>query len=228
VRVAAKVIVLGRQGAGKGTQCARLASTLGVPHVSTGDLFRAEIASGSPLGEELDGFVRSGALVPDGLVLDVLARRLGDRTARARGYLLDGFPRTLAQGQALFEVLGADAADAAVEIDVPRAVVERRLAARRICRGCGAISVAAADGSASPPCATCGGEVARRDDDTPEAIARRLDLYDEQAAPLLVWLDSLGLLVTVDGDGSPEAVTSRLVAAVTSRLPGIAAPTRTA
>lgn len=226
--MAAKVIVLGRQGAGKGTQCARLADRLGVPHVSTGDLFRAEIASGSTLGQALDGYVRTGALVPDNVVLDVLAGRLGDRAVRGRGYLLDGFPRTLAQGQALFEVLGADAADVALEIDVPRPVVERRLAARRLCRGCGATSVAPDDADHLPPCGTCGGEVGRRDDDTPDAIARRLDLYDEQATPLLVWLDSLGLLVTVDGDGNPDAVTSRLVAAVTARLPGVVAPTRTA
>ena len=216
--MAAKLIVLGRQGAGKGTQCTRLAQSLGVPHVSTGDLFRAEIKSGSALGRELDSYVSSGALVPDEVVLDVLASRLGDRTARARGYLLDGFPRTLAQGQALFEVLGADAADLAVEIDVPRAVVEERLLARRICGDCGTIT-AVVDGAPASPCDDCGGELVRRDDDTPEAIARRLDLYDEQALPLLTWLDSQGILASVDGRGRPDDVHDRLVAAVADRLP---------
>lgn len=216
--MAAKLIVLGRQGAGKGTQCTRLAQSMGIPHVSTGDLFREEIASGSALGQELDDHVSSGALVPDEVVLDVLASQIGDRAGRARGYLLDGFPRTLAQGQALFEVLGAGAADLAVEIDVPRAVAEERLEARRICGDCGTIA-SLIDGASTSPCDDCGGELVRRTDDTPEAIARRLDLYDEQALPLLTWFDSQGLLVSVDGVGDPDDVHDRLVQAVVARLP---------
>lgn len=116
---APRLIVLGRQGAGKGTQCARLATRLAIPHLSTGDLFRAEIASGTDLGVVVDRYVAAGELVPDDIVLDVVAARLGDNAQRALGYLLDGFPRTEAQIQALFEVLGADAAELAVEIDVP-------------------------------------------------------------------------------------------------------------
>lgn len=216
--MAARLIVLGRQGAGKGTQCARLASRLGVSHLSTGDMFRLEIAAGTELGRQLDGYVRAGELVPDDLVLDVVARNLGSTERRAGGYLLDGFPRTVAQGQALFEVLGADAADLAIEIDVPRGAVLDRLASRRICDGCNGVTTEAeVAGQAS--CRTCGGALIRRADDTPEAITRRLDIYDEQAAPLLVWLDSHGLLETVDGTGPPEEVHQRILSVVASRIP---------
>ena len=191
--MSARLIVLGRQGAGKGTQCARLAAALGVPHVSTGDLFRREIALSTTLGRRIERYVGTGRLVPDDLVLDAVAATLGDADSRARGYLLDGFPRTLAQGQALFEVLGANAADIAVELLVPVDVVMRRLAERG------------------------------RDDDHPELIARRLALYEEEAAPLLVWLDSMGMLVTVDGVGEPDEVHERLVDAVAARIPALRA-----
>lgn len=212
-----RVIVLGRQGAGKGTQCGRLASHLGVPHISTGDLFRAAIAARTDLGLQAQGYVDRGELVPDGLVLDLVAAHLGGPEARKVGYLLDGFPRTLAQGQALFEVLGAGAADLAVELDVPTAAVLPRLARRRVCPSCGCVT-AAPDGELTVPCPRCGGVAVRRDDDTEEAIATRLALYDEQSTPLLVWLADQGLLVTVDGTGDPDDVFARLSGAVEPRL----------
>jgi adenylate kinase len=188
-RVTARLVVLGRQGAGKGTQCRRLAEVLGLRHVSTGDLFRAEMGTGSVLGRAVARYVTAGELVPDGVVLDVVATNLGAAAARAEGYLLDGFPRTLAQGQALFEVLGAGAVDLALEIEVPVDVVVGRLAARG------------------------------RADDHPDAIERRLALYDQQAGPLLVWLDALGLLETVDGRGAPDGVHERILATVDRRVP---------
>jgi adenylate kinase len=218
--VAARLIVLGRQGAGKGTQCARLAARLGVGHLSTGDLFRAEIAAHTPLGRQLDRYVAAGELVPDDVVLDVVAAHLGSSELRAHGYLLDGFPRTLAQGQALFEVLGAGAADLALEIDVPLEVVSERLAARRTCSACRAI-VAAREGQRR--CDACGGVLERRADDHPDAIARRLSLYDEQSGPLLVWLDSQGILVTVDGTGQPDDVHEQIFGAVAQRVPAVRA-----
>ena len=218
--MAARLIVLGRQGAGKGTQCVRLAARLGVPHLSTGDLFRAEITASTALGRELQRYVLAGELVPDEVVLDVVAAKLGAAPARAGGYLLDGFPRTLAQGQALFEVLGAGAADLAVELDVPKDVVARRLALRRVCVECGAVTSAAHE-SDSAPCRTCGGRIERRSDDHPEVIARRLTVYEQEAGPLLIWLDQQGLLVSVDGQGDEDAVHGRLFDAVAERIPAV-------
>jgi adenylate kinase len=221
VQVGARLIVLGRQGAGKGTQCARLATHLGVPHISTGDLFRAAIAAETALGLQAKDYVDRGALVPDELVLDLVAAHLGGTDARRSGYLLDGFPRTLAQGQALFEVLGTGAADLAVELHVPTATVIPRLAARRVCQDCGLV-MAAPDGVTHHlACSRCGGIARRREDDTPAAIERRLALYDEESGPLLIWLADRGLLVTVDGDGLPDTVFDRLVAAVDLRLAGV-------
>lgn len=226
--VGARLIVLGRQGAGKGTQCARLATHLGVPHISTGDLFRAAIAAETPLGLQAKDYVDRGALVPDGLVIDLVAAHLGSTEARRKGYLLDGFPRTLAQGQALFEVLGAGAADLAVEIHCPTDAVLPRLAARRVCRDCGKVS-AAPDGVTHHLACECGGIAERRADDTEEAIARRLALYDEESGPLLLWLHEQGLLETIDGMGSPDEVFDRVVAGVTPRLARLraSAPRRT-
>jgi adenylate kinase len=212
-----RLIVLGRQGAGKGTQCARLATHLGIPHISTGDLFRAAIAAATPLGRRAQSYVDRGALVPDDLVLDLVAAHLGGGEARRQGYLLDGFPRTLSQGQALFEVLGTGAADVAIELDVPTRAVLPRLAARRVCRDCGTVT-ASPDGIPTVTCPTCAGTAVRRDDDTDDAIARRLALYDEESAPLLLWLADRGLLVTVDGTGHPDDVFDRLTAVVGTRV----------
>lgn len=219
-----KLIVLGRQGAGKGTQCARLATHLGVPHISTGDLFRAAIAAGTPFGLRAQEYVNRGALVPDDLVLDLVAAELGSAEARRNGYLLDGFPRTLAQGEALFEVLGAGAADLAVELDVATEDVLARLAMRRVCNACGSITTAPEE---SVPCPVCTGTATRRADDTDEAIAHRLSLYDRQSGPLLMWLADQGLLVTVDGLGDPEEVFGRLERAVQPRLARLRAAEQT-
>ena len=217
---APRLIVLGRQGAGKGTQCARLADRLEVPHLSTGDLFRAEMAAGSHLGAVVERFVGAGDLVPDDIVLDVVAARLGDKIQRSRGYLLDGFPRTEPQAQALFEVLGADAAKLAVEIDVSAEAVIPRLASRRICVECGTVTNLHTE-SPTGRCPVCRGFLERRADDHPDAISRRLALYDEQAAPLFGWLRAQGLLITVDGLGDPDEVHERVVQAVVERVPDL-------
>ncbi len=218
-----RLIVLGRQGAGKGTQCARLAARLSVPHISTGDLFRAEAANGTDLGQEVAAHLDAGSLVPDAVVLDLLAARLGNTAAREAGYLLDGFPRTLAQGQALFEVLGARAADVAVELHVPTSIVLPRLAARRVCQQCGATYSVPTGTAEITQCPRCGGQVTRRSDDTDAAIARRLAAYDRESAPLLTWLDQLGLLVRVEGEGDPDEVHHRLVDTVRTRVPELEA-----
>lgn len=214
-----RLIVVGRQGAGKGTQCSRLAHSLSVPHISTGDLFRAEASSGTALGRQVAGYLDAGRLVPDDIVLDLVARRLGGPEARTGGYLLDGFPRTLAQGQALFEVLGGSAADVAVELHVPTSVVLPRLAARRVCQDCGATSSARPGDPDVTCCTRCGGQVGRRTDDTDEAIQRRLADYERQSGPLLSWLEQAGLLLRVDGVGEPDVVHRRLLDGVRGRPP---------
>ena len=208
----ARIIVLGRQGAGKGTQCSRLARRLAVPHISTGDLFRAEVAAATPLGLRAGDYLERGELVPDDIVLELVTARLGSPDGRSAGYVLDGFPRTLPQGQALFEALGSSAVDRAIELHVPTHVVLPRLAARRVCDRCGT-STTVAPGVAELPCG-CGGTLVRRADDTDEAIATRLALYDTETAPLLAWLGGLGILTTVDGTGCPDVVAERMVEAV--------------
>ena len=218
-----RLFILGRQGAGKGTQCQRLADRLGIEHVSTGELFRAAVASGSRLGEKVQFYLDAGELVPDDVVLDVVVRRLAVIDAADRGFVLDGFPRTVSQADALVTILGTEVCDLAIEIDVPTDVVLPRLAARRVCRGCSR-SFTAPDPSVERwQCEVCDGVVARRADDTEIAIRRRLAVYDEETAPLLVWLHSKGLLLTVDGTGTPDQVHNRLVAAAGSLTVPIAA-----
>ena len=215
----ARLLVLGRQGAGKGTQGAILAGRLGIPHVSTGNMFRAEVAAGTPLGTRVSRYLEEGALVPDDLVLELVASQLGGEEAHAAGYLLDGFPRTLRQGQALFEVLGPDAVDLAIDLDVPTEVVLPRLASRRVCEGCGAATTVAPGGADGARCEACGGRLVRRADDTDEAIAKRLALYDAEIGPLRAWLDEIGVLTVVDGTGELAEVAARVVEAVEAHLP---------
>ena len=204
-----RVVVLGRQGAGKGTQCVRLARRLRVPHISTGDVLRAAVHDGTDLGRRVAVVMNAGDLVPDALMLDVVADRLRQPDAK-RGFVLDGFPRTLAQGQALLDLLGDHGLDLAVDLDVPEDVVIARIAARRICRDCGDTSVALDAATTAYPC-ECGGTMEQRADDTELAVSRRLAIYADQTRPLVNWLASLNLLVTVDGTGSPDDVEARLL-----------------
>ncbi len=218
VSVVAKILVLGRQGAGKGTQAARLAARFGVPHLSTGDCFRRAVASGSELGRTVKAYMERGDLVPDRLVCDVVAACLGEPRAR-RGFVLDGFPRTAAQARALFTMVEPDGLDVAVDLDVPVAEVMERMLRRRVCRSCGGPAVAPKPGVAEVDC-DCGGTAVCRDDDTPEAIRRRLALYEHETVPVLDLCRSRGILVHVDGLGSTDEVTARVVDAVEPRLQG--------
>ncbi|MBX6341999.1 MAG: nucleoside monophosphate kinase, partial [Thermomicrobiaceae bacterium] len=173
------VIIMGPQGAGKGTQAARVAPLLGLAHVSTGDLFREVMASGTPLGEEVRSYVDRGALVPDALTVRMLMERVDElRVAdpSLRGILLDGFPRNAAQAEALDQALAArgDAIAAVVHIAVPRDVLMERLTGRLVCQNCGATYHVRFNPPARPGvCDVCGGPVVQRSDDTPEAVARR-------------------------------------------------------
>jgi adenylate kinase len=210
-----RLVVLGRQGAGKGTQCSLLSERLGVPHLSTGDLFRDAVGAGTPLGRRVAGILERGALVPDDLVVDVVVEALA---AAPGGYLLDGFPRTLAQASALLAAIGDDAIDVAVELVVPHHVVLPRIAARRVCGDCGTPYVTPPGGPEVATCRVCGGRVARRADDTDAAIRRRLADYDEQTTPLLLWLADRGLLLSVDGVATVDVVHDRVVRSLAARL----------
>lgn len=218
MRQGPRLIVLGKQGAGKGTQCRRLCIHYSVPHVSTGDMFRAAVKSGSELGSRLDEYMREGELIPDDLVLDLVRQRLDEEDAQ-RGFVLDGFPRTVNQADKLSGLLAPNDVDVVLSLEVPTEVSLRRLAGRRVCKQCG-INYSLDD----PPgedwtCHACGGEVVQRRDDTERAIARRLKLYEEETEPLVMWYSEREKLVAVDGVGDLDTVTERLVRAIDRRWP---------
>jgi adenylate kinase len=209
-----RILVLGRPGSGKGTQCGRLAAHLGVPHISTGDLFRETVARDTPLGRLVREFMETGELVPDDLVLDVVDDRLGPRGA-AVGFVLDGFPRTVPQAEQLVELLGAHELDLALDLEVPAETARRRLASRQVCGDCGrSIGPTGPDG----PCGDCGGTISERPDDDASTVAHRLALYDRVTAPLIEWLDARAVLVRVDGQGHPDEVAARIDAACEAAL----------
>lgn len=206
-----RIVFLGPPGAGKGTQAAALARALGIPHLSTGDLLRAAVAAKTPLGVEADRFMREGKLVPDELVLKILEERLAQPDAKA-GYLLDGFPRTLAQAETLDR---KTAVDVVVSFEIPSEEVVRRLSERRWCPTCQSVY----NLSTQPPkraglCDRDGTELLQRPDDRPEAVRTRLKVFADQTAPLLDYYRARGLLRTVDASGSPEVVARRVRAAV--------------
>jgi adenylate kinase len=209
------LILLGPPGAGKGTQAKRLSAEFEMPHVSTGDLFRENIAHGTPLGEQAQGFMKSGALVPDELVLDMLFDRVS-RPDCDSGYLLDGFPRTIPQAEALegrLESAGPTTVRA-LSLEVPEDELRSRLLGRFTCRECGSIF----HERFSPPaaagvCDACGGELYQRADDTAEAVETRLEKYREQTLPLVSFYSDRGVLTPVDGDRAPEEVFATLIRA---------------
>jgi adenylate kinase len=213
----ARLIILGKQGAGKGTQCVRLSRHYVVPHISTGDMFRAAVKSRTELGEKAKAFMDDGELVPDEVVMGLVAERLSLDDTKARGFVLDGFPRTVHQAKGLAELLAPDEIDMVVNLEVPTEVVLRRLAGRRVCIDCG--SNYSVD---SPPrldwtCDICGGEVVQREDDTEAAIRRRLDLYERETRPLVDWYSERDLLAEVSGVGDPDEITGGLVRVVDQR-----------
>lgn len=212
-----RLVILGKQGAGKGTQCARLAVHYGVPHVSTGDMFRAAARDGSDLGQRLDKFLRAGELIPDDLVMDVVADRVAQADA-ATGFVLDGFPRTAAQAEGLDGLLYPHRLDLCLDLEVDTDVVLARLSQRRVCTACGASYSTQRPPESNWTCDACGGPVVQREDDTEAAIWRRLELYERETAPLVAWYLARDKLVMVDGTGSPDTVTARLVRAIDGRL----------
>jgi adenylate kinase len=189
----------------------RLAQSLSVPHISTGDLFRATVARDAPLGRMVKGYMDAGELVPDDLVVDVVDDRLGADGA-AVGFVLDGFPRTVAQADQLADLLLPYTLDVAIDLVVPPEVARDRLLRRRVCGDCGR-ATGLESTATLVRCGECGGLLAVRHDDEASTVSRRLALHDEESGPLLEWLTQRELLVSVDGDGAPDAVGARIDAA---------------
>jgi adenylate kinase len=210
------IVLLGAAGAGKGTQAARLVETLSLTHISTGDIFRKNVSEGTPLGLEAKGYMDAGQLVPDDVVIRMVKDRLSQPDC-AGGFMLDGFPRTLPQAEALDAALTSlgTSLDAVVAIEVPRDVLMGRLTARRQCRGCGKIyNVMGEMPAVEGVCDACGGEVYQRDDDTVAAATKRLDDYDAVTSQLVPYYESRGLLETIDGDRAVDAVFADVLAAL--------------
>jgi adenylate kinase len=213
----ARIIILGRQGAGKGTQCVRLSRHYVVPHISTGDMLRAVDREGTELGIAARLVMDAGGLVGDDIMIGLVEERLEKRDARSRGYILDGFPRTVTQARALDELTAEKPINVVIDLDVPREIVLERLSSRRVCRDCGTNYTA--HGIAPSPwiCDVCGGDVQHRPDDTPDAVNRRLDLYETQTAPLIEYFDKKDTLAVVNGVGNPDHVFARLADVVEGR-----------
>jgi adenylate kinase len=200
------VILLGPPGAGKGTQASRLAASLGLPHVATGDLFRENREKGTPLGRRAQEFMDQGKLVPDELVLEMLFDRVSRQDCEG-GYLLDGFPRTLPQADALGKRLPKDAILQVISLSVPDAVLVDRITGRRTCRSCKNIHhVKTAPPQVAGRCDRCGGALEQRSDDSEPVLRERLAVYRRQTQPLEDYYGSRGVLAQIDGDRAPEAV----------------------
>jgi adenylate kinase len=205
------VILLGAPGSGKGTQAARLGAARSLPHISTGDLFRSHLSRATPIGLKAKAYMSAGKLVPDAVVLDMLLERVSAADC-ARGYLLDGFPRTLAQARALDERLGPDAGLTALNLEVSDETIVERAAGRLLCRKGGHIQHA----KYSPPkvpgvCDTCGGELYQRDDDAPAIVRERLRVYHQETEPLVRLYSERGVLQTIDGERAPDQVYADLL-----------------
>ena len=206
-----KIVLLGPPGAGKGTQAEVLTKKLLVPHISTGDMFRAAIKNGTAMGLEAKGYMDRGQLVPDEVTVGIIKDRIAQSDCSG-GFLLDGFPRTIAQAEALDKLLeDKGGLDAVLNISVPLEKLVERLTGRRMCRKCGAIYHMLYNAPAKEGvCDACGGELYQRDDDKLETVTNRLDVYEAQTAPLIGFYEKQGKLFTVNGDQPINAVLADL------------------
>ena len=211
-----KIIMLGAPGAGKGTQAKKIASKYSIPHISTGDIFRANIKNGTELGKKAKTYMDQGLLVPDELVVDLVVDRVAADDC-ANGYVLDGFPRTIPQAEALdaaLEKMG-EAMDYAINVEVPDENIVKRMSGRRACVACGATyHIEHIPPKTEGICDTCGSELVLRDDDKPETVEKRLKVYHEQTQPLIDFYTAKGVLKNVDGTVDMKDV----FAAITSIL----------
>lgn len=208
-----RLLLLGKQGAGKGTQAVRVAEHYGIVHLSTGDIFRAAARDGTPEGLEAKKYMDEGQLVPDDLVMRVVERHLSSVELLDQGFVLDGFPRTEPQADQLNRVLAEHdhPIDLAIDLDVPTEIVLDRIAGRRVCESCGAVYHDNMPPKVDWTCDECGGHVVQRDDDTEAAVMRRLELYEQETRPILDSYREQGRLVVVDGTGGGDDVFARLV-----------------
>ena len=209
-----KIIMLGAPGAGKGTQAKMIAEKYGVPHISTGDIFRANIKNGTQLGMEAKQYMDQGLLVPDELTVKILLDRVAQDDCKS-GYVLDGFPRTIPQAQVLDKALTelGDHIDYAIDVEVPDENIVRRMGGRRACLSCGATyHIEHVPPKAEGICDTCGQELVLRDDDKPETVQNRLNVYHEQTQPLIDFYKEKGVLRTVDGTVDMKDVFAAIVA----------------
>ena len=204
-----KLVFLGPPGAGKGTQAARVCEKLSIPHISTGDMLRSAIANGTPTGLKAKTDVESGGLVPDEVLVEMVRERLSNADC-ANGYLLDGFPRTVHQAEALNEI---SAPDRVIDVEVKDERLMARLTGRRVCKNC-ANTFHISTLKDEKVCPDCGGELYQRKDDSPETIANRLNVYHSQTAPLIDFYTKAGTLRTVDGDNGLDEVTSAIMKAL--------------
>ncbi len=208
-----KIIMLGAPGAGKGTQAKKIAEKYGIPHISTGDIFRANIKNGTELGQKAKTYMDQGLLVPDELVVDLVVDRVKQDDCE-NGYVLDGFPRTIPQAEALdkaLETLGQKV-DYAINVEVPDENIVNRMSGRRACVGCGATyHIVYAPTKTEDICDKCGSNLILRDDDKPETVKRRLDVYHDQTQPLIDYYTKAGILREVDGTIDIEDVFGEIV-----------------
>ncbi len=208
-----KVVMLGAPGAGKGTQAKKIAADYGIPHISTGDIFRENIKNSTPLGEKAKGYMDQGLLVPDELVLELIVDRF-DAPDYVDGYVLDGFPRTIPQAKALDEALDNknDKIEFAIDVDVPDEVIISRMAGRRACLNCGrTYHVDTLRPKVEGSCDYCSTQLVLRDDDKPETVKKRLQVYHEQTQPLLDYYKEKGILYSVDGTGSIDNIYNEIM-----------------
>ncbi|MDR0346904.1 MAG: adenylate kinase [Coriobacteriales bacterium] len=196
------IVLLGAPGAGKGTQAAKLVAEYDIAHISTGDILRASVKAGTPLGTEAKSYMDKGELVPDSVVIGLVKERLQEEDTK-KGFILDGFPRTATQAVALASELAGLGREinAAIAVQVEPEVIVKRLTSRRLCRACGHIG---SEGDAS--CPLCEGEMYQRDDDTPQTVRNRLDVYAQSTAPLIEYYRGCNLLFEVDGDRPVDEV----------------------
>lgn len=212
----ARVVLLGPPGAGKGTQAKLLQEKFAACQISTGDILRKAVAEQTPLGKEASQYIDRGALVPDSVIVNLVAERLKEQDC-ARGFILDGFPRTIPQAQSLDALLKQSGLNLnrVLSVQVPQRVIIERLAGRRTCSSCGALSHVVF----SPPkkegvCDRCGGELFQRHDDREETIANRLKVYESQTAPLVNYYREQGLLREIDGVGAVDEIRARIISAL--------------